>query len=79
MFGYDLQAKLLEGHSSSDMVIGIRWDEFLKLIEDDTEVLVEGKKVKLALLKNPNYLQEMRAKQPLRLGKAQKELETKIK
>ncbi len=61
------------------MVIGIRWDEFLKLIEDDTEVLVEGKKVKLVMLKNPNYLQEMRAKQPLRLGKAQKELETKIK
>ncbi len=79
MFGYDLQAKLIEGHMSSDNVIGVRWDEFLGLIEDDTEVLVEGKRVKLALLKNPKYLHEMRAKQPLRLGKTQKELETKIK
>ncbi len=79
MFGYDLQAKLIEGHMSSDMVIGIRWDEFFGLIQDDNEVLVEGKRVKLALLKNSKYLHEMRAKQPLRLGKTQKELEAKIK
>jgi hypothetical protein len=55
---------LFGGHFSSDYVIGVMWDEFLKLIGYDTYVLVEGKKVKLAMLKDPNYLQEMRAKQP---------------